>query len=227
MGSLGRIFDGPHATPTRLASGTKYFLNISSLSNGRLDLNQSDWIGDADFTQWTRRVQPCESDLLFSYETRLGEAALMPAGVEACLGRRMALLRPDRSVVEPKFLLYAWLSPRFQGEIAQRSIQGATVDRIPLTDLVNWPIYLPPLNTQQAIAEVLGALDDKIAANRRVLLATDQLGRFIAGNATEGASDCSLTSVSELLTRGVAPRYSDTGYRSFKSEVRQKRPYRH
>jgi len=167
FGELGELFDGPHATPTRTKDGP-FFLNISSLNDGRLDLNQSDHVSDEEFTKWTRRVTPEAGDLLFSYETRLGEAALMPSGVKACLGRRMALLRPNRLAVEPAFLLYYYLSPEFQELIAQHTIHGATVNRIGLSTMPNWPLALPKLEEQRAIAEVLGALDDKIAANSRV-----------------------------------------------------------
>ena len=161
---LGQTFDGPHATPTRRASGP-YFLNIASLKSGRLDLSESDHVSDADFAQWTKRVAPRPDDLLFSYETRLGEAALMPDGVVGCLGRRMALLRPDISVVDPRFLLYFFLSPGFQKLIAERAVHGATVDRIPLSNMGSWPVELPSMSVQRGIAEVLGAFDDKIAAN--------------------------------------------------------------
>ena len=164
LGSLGQIFDGPHATPTRGDEGA-YFLNIASLDAGRLDLSKSDRVSKEDFATWTRRVQPMSGDLLFSYETRLGAAALMPSGVQACLGRRMALLRPDRRVVDPTFLLYAYLSPYFQALIEERTVHGATVDRIPLNAMSAWLMRLPDLSEQRAIAEVLGALDDKIAAN--------------------------------------------------------------
>ena len=167
IGEVGEIFDGPHATPTRQRTG-KFFLNISSLKSGRLDLDVSDRVSEDDFERWTRRVTPCEGDLLFSYETRLGEAALMPAGIDACLGRRMALIRPNRSIVDSRFLLYYWLSPSFQNEISSRAVHGATVSRILLSDLGQWSIQLPDLTTQRAIGEVLGALDDKIAANRKV-----------------------------------------------------------
>ena len=116
IGEIGTLYDGPHATPTRRTEGP-YFLNIASLRNGRLDLASSDHVSDDDFISWTRRVQPEAGDLLFSYETRLGEAALMPADVRACLGRRMALLRPNRSLVDPRFLLYFYLGPDFQSTI--------------------------------------------------------------------------------------------------------------
>jgi type I restriction enzyme S subunit len=167
FGGLGRLFDGPHATPTRRSEGP-YFLNISSLKSGRLDLNESDHISDHDFAQWTKRVTPAAGDLLLSYETRIGEAALMPEGIQACLGRRMALLRPDRQVVDPRFLLYFYLGPQFQRTIAENTIHGATVPRIGLATMPGWPVVIPELPRQRAIAEVLEALDDKIAANDRI-----------------------------------------------------------
>ncbi|HCG56812.1 MAG TPA: restriction endonuclease subunit S [Brevibacterium sp.] len=174
---IGELFDGPHATPKRIDEGP-YFLNISSLDAGRLDLSQSDHVSDEEFKKWTRRVTPQEDDLLFSYETRLGEAALMPGGVAACLGRRMALLRPDRERIVPRFLLYYYLSPHFQDLIQQRQIQGATVPRIGLATMGEWPISIPSLENQRAISDVLGALDDKIAANERVSSTLDNLIRF-------------------------------------------------
>lgn len=171
---IGELFDGPHATPKRIDEGP-YFLNISSLDAGRLYLSQSDHVSDEEFKKWTRRVTPQEDDLLFSYETRLGEAALMPGGVAACLGRRMALLRPDRERIVPRFLLYYYLSPHFQDLIQQRQIQGATVPRIGLATMGEWPISIPSLENQRAISDVLGALDDKIAANER---SADLCGQF-------------------------------------------------
>lgn len=169
---LGQLFDGPHATPARMTSGP-YFLNIASLNSGRLDLSQSDHISEDDYPRWTKRVVPRGGDLLLSYETRLGEAALMPSGVRACLGRRMALVRPHIDVVDPRFLLYYYLSPAFQNLILRNTIHGATVTRIGLTEMPNWEVEVPGLMRQKAIAEVLGALDDKIAANERLLGLTD------------------------------------------------------
>ena len=176
FGDLGELFDGPHATPTRTQAGP-YFLNITSLIDGRLDLDQSDHVSEVDFAQWTRRVTPKAGDLLFSYETRLGDAALMPPDVEACLGRRMALLRPNPALVEPAFLLYFYLSPIFQALIATHTIHGATVNRIGLSTMPEWPVAIPSLFEQRAIAEVLGSLDNKIAANTKLAETADELIR--------------------------------------------------
>lgn len=179
FGALGQIFDGPHATPERIIEGP-YFLNISSLKNGRLDLAESDHVSEEEFVRWTKRVTPQEGDLLFSYETRLGDAALMPAGVRACLGRRMALFRPDRAAVDPRFLLYMYLAPEFQATIERNTVQGATVDRIPLKLMAGWSVRIPERGTQRAIAGVLGALDDKIGANSEIATVSDGLALALA-----------------------------------------------
>jgi len=161
IGEIASLFDGPHATPKKTDSGP-WFLSISSLNGGRLELGESAHLSDNDFEQWTRRVTPKAGDVLFSYETRLGEAALMPAGIRACLGRRMALLRPHG--VGSVTLLQAFLSPSFQESIRQYSVHGATVDRIPLSEFPSWNISLPAKDPCQ-LETVLGHLNE-IAESR-------------------------------------------------------------
>ncbi|MFE0546550.1 restriction endonuclease subunit S [Streptomyces sp. NPDC058891] len=178
IGDVATVFDGPHATPKKTETGP-WFLSISSLDKGRLNLAESAHVSEEDFGHWTRRVTPREGDVLFSYETRLGEAALMPSGIRACLGRRMGILRPKTDRVHPQFLLYAYLGPEFQETIAARTIHGATVDRIPLASLSTWPIRLPGLAEQRAIVSVLGALDEKIAVNERIAATADELSRAL------------------------------------------------
>lgn len=178
LGNIADIYDGPHATPKKIENG-KYFLSISSLDNGSLDLSKSAFISDKDFIKWTKRVQPQKGDLLFSYETRLGEAALMPDNLQACLGRRMGLLRPKKDKVIPQYLLFTYLSPEFQKVIRKNTIKGATVDRIALNELGNFPIYIPDLKTQQSIAAVLSALDKKIALNKQINAHLEEMAKTL------------------------------------------------
>ncbi len=81
----------------------------------------------------------------------------------------MGLLRPRPESVDSRFLLYAYLGPRFQETLRSRAVQGSTVDRILLTELGSFPIELPRnIEEQRSIAHVLGTLDDKIELNRRM-----------------------------------------------------------
>jgi type I restriction enzyme S subunit len=215
---IAEIYDGPHATPHKTEHGP-WFLSISSLRNGRLVLDESAHLSEEDFVKWTRRVTPRRGDILFSYETRLGEAAMMPEGVRACLGRRMALLRPREGLVNPRFLLYAYLSPEFQAEIERRAVRGATVDRIPLSELGDWPIAVPDSLTQDAIAEVLGALDDKIDVAEKIARTAQALAAAVWSSASRRGSVGALTetTLGRLVDEGAL--YFTDGYRTKQSEL--------
>lgn len=161
LGDVCDVYDGPHATP-RLTDEGPIFLGIANLSNGLLDLNNTNHVTDEDFAHWTRRVTPSAGDLVFSYETRLGQAALIPPGLKCCLGRRMGLLRVKGAMVDPIVLLRAYLSPEFQETIRQLTIHGSTVDRIPLKDFGEFPIRLPPTTSMSRFASNLRPMRDRV-----------------------------------------------------------------
>ncbi|WEO94643.1 restriction endonuclease subunit S [Streptomyces sp. FXJ1.172] len=157
IGDFADLFDGPHATPQKTQTGP-WFLSISSLKSGYLDLSESAHLSEEDFPRWTRRVQPQAEDVLFSYETRLGDAALMPSGIRSSLGRRMALLRSKSSAISGSLLLHAYLSPAFQEEIKRRTVHGATVDRLPLKEMPGWRISLPAPGERERLSAKLDVL---------------------------------------------------------------------
>lgn len=93
--SIG-IYDGPHATPPESTEGP-IFLSIDNVTDeGRLDLSKVKLISERDFPKWTRRVTPKKDDIVFSYEATLHRYAILPDGFRGCLGRRMALVRPNQ-----------------------------------------------------------------------------------------------------------------------------------
>jgi type I restriction enzyme S subunit len=206
------IYDGPHATPHKTETGP-IFLGISNLRDGRIDLSGVEHLSEKDFIKWTRRVTPQADDIVFSYETRLGEAALVPDGLKFCLGRRMALMRLDKNKVDPRFLLYAYLAPEFQQTIKSRTVFGSTVDRIPLIEFSSFPITIPPLPTQHAIASVLASLDDKIELNRRMNATLEALAAalfkhwFVDNPEAEGWEEGKLGDVISVNEKSVTRNY--------------------
>lgn len=208
------IYDGPHATPKKTDSGP-IFLGISNLQNGKINLTDVEYLSDEDFVRWTRRVTPNPGDIVFSYETKLGEAAIVPAGLKFCLGRRMALMRPDPTKVDPRFLLYAYLGPEFQRTLKAHTVHGSTVDRIPLIEFPRFPISLPSLPEQRAIARILGALDDKIDINGQMNATLEEIVRaffqawFVEGDDAEAWQPAPLGDIAENVRRGVQPANLD------------------
>ena len=161
------IYDGPHATPPKSDSGA-VFLGISNFSNGRLDLSNIRYISEDDLPKWTKRVTPKAHDIVFSYEATLNLYAIIPERFYGCLGRRMALMRPDESKVDYRFLYYYMYSSQWREEIERHKVNGSTVDRIPLVSFPSFIVNLPSMATQKYIAEILSVLDEKIELNNKI-----------------------------------------------------------
>lgn len=173
------IYDGPHATPKPSDSGP-IFLGIKNVTDdGRLDFTEIRHVSETEFPKWTRRVQPQKDDIVFSYEATLHRYARIPDNFEGCLGRRMALVRPDPQKVDPRFLHYYFLSPIWRAKMDAITLTGATVNRIPLTNFPDTKVRFPGLNEQAAIADILSDYDDLIETNRRRIALLEEAARLL------------------------------------------------
>lgn len=173
------IYDGPHATPKPSDSGP-IFLGIKNVTDdGLLDFTEIRHVSETEFPKWTRRVQPQKDDIVFSYEATLHRYARIPDNFEGCLGRRMALVRPDPQKVDPRFLHYYFLSPLWRAKMDAITLTGATVNRIPLTNFPDTKVRFPGLNEQAAIADILSDYDDLIETNRRRIALLEEAARLL------------------------------------------------
>lgn len=160
------LFDGPHATPKPSEDGP-IFLGIKNVTEqGELDLSEIRHIANEDFPQWTRRVTPREGDIVFTYEATLNRYALIGQGFCGCLGRRMALIRPDVKTIDPYTLLQCLLTDQWRDEVRTKIISGATVDRIPLTTFPAFRIRVPGEELRKHIEPLIRALGE-LAENCR------------------------------------------------------------
>ncbi|WP_083411438.1 restriction endonuclease subunit S [Arthrobacter sp. UCD-GKA] len=140
-----------------------------------IDLNEARRINDATFAEWTARLAPKSGDLLFAREAPVGPVVEIPEGVSIAPGQRTMLLRADPSKANNRFLRYYLISPLVQARLHALA-HGSTVPHLRLPIIRNFEVVLPELKEQQAIAEVLGALDDKITANTKIAHTIEALG---------------------------------------------------
>jgi len=173
------IYDGPHATPSEASEGP-VFLGIKNITeDGRLDFAEIRHVSENEFLKWTRRVTPQPGDVVLTYEATLHRYAVIPEGFHGCLGRRVALVRPNPSNADSKFLLYYFLSREWRSVVERYIITGATVDRIPLEKLPNFPVIIPKLPIQKKITSVLSAYDDLIENNQRRMALLENAARLL------------------------------------------------
>ena len=148
---VAEVFDGPHATPKTVDVGP-IFLGISALQDGVINLSETRHLTEEDFKTWTRRVKPQVDDIVFSYETRLGQASIIPNNLDCCLGRRMGLVRINKKIINPRFFLYQYISPPFRAFLHSKTVRGATVDRISLREFPSFIMKVPNVEEQGKIA---------------------------------------------------------------------------
>ena len=112
--------------------------------------------------------------------------------------------------VDAAFMAYYLLTPNVR-EWLLRHAGGSTLKSLNEPTLGAVPVRAPQIGEQRAIAEVLGALDDKIAANERIAhtaqLLTDTLGRELILN-SERSGGVTIGEFADVVN-GLAYRRSD------------------
>lgn len=151
-----------------------------------------------------------EDDLLFSIAGTIGRVARVSAQfLPANTNQALAIIRPDKAKINVGFLLYC-LRDKNRIQDALSLVVQSVQANLSLSELSSIQIPLPPLAEQQAIAEVLGALDDKIAANTKLAATAAQLSHSLFTRAVKESSDEHvLSEITNLLNRGVTPKYSE------------------
>ncbi len=104
------------------------------------------------------------------------EAQILPARVN----QHVAIVRPDSAKLDARFLRYYLIAPQTQQRLLQLASAGAT--RPALTKaMIESLLMLAPVSVaeQQAIASILGALDDKIEINRKMSATLEAIARAL------------------------------------------------
>jgi len=119
-------------------------------------------------------------DIAFSRVGSVDRRAIVRPEEEGWLfSGRCLRVRPDKEKIDPGYLSWFFGFPGFQKYIRQIAV-GATMPSLNTTILSNVPIYYPQSRKeQQAIACILGALDDKIDLNRRMNQTLEAMARAI------------------------------------------------
>lgn len=161
------VLDCEHKTPAACSDGFPY-IAIPDIQDGRVAIETTRRISAADLEEWTRRTIPQPGDVIVTRRGRVGDTAPIPAGIRCAIGQNLVLLRSDGRQLLQAFLRWAVRSPQWWSEVDRLMNVGAVFSSLNVRDIAKIRVPVPPLPQQRAIAEVLGAVDDKIAANTKL-----------------------------------------------------------
>src|SRR6516162_2432119 len=81
-------------------------------------------VSEETYKRWTQRAIPRADDLILAREAPIGNVAIIPKNLKVCLGQRTVLIRPDKSKINPNYLVYLLLGDEVQGRIFSLSNGG-------------------------------------------------------------------------------------------------------
>jgi len=154
------IEDCKNRTPPFVESGFPV-LRTSNIKGGKLLWQDMKFTNEAGYKEWTRRAIPREDDLIITREAPLGEALLIPKGLQLCLGQRLMLFRADLNKLCPQYALYSILSTKVQKYLNSIG-HGSTVKHLKVDELKNVKIPVPGIDEQILIADTLTEIDKTI-----------------------------------------------------------------
>lgn len=157
-----KITDGSHFSPSTVTSGYPY-ITVRDIKESQIDFKNCAFIEKVDFLELQRNgCNPIFGDVLFSKDGTVGKVALVESETDFVVLSSLAILRPNTSLIDPKYLSYVLRSPAFLEEAIGKKT-GVAIRRIILKNLKQIPVPYPPLPEQQRIVTLLDEVFDGIA----------------------------------------------------------------
>ena len=216
--SSGRLLvqDGNHGNdrprPDEFVSEGTAFIRAADLRGGAIDFRGAGKITEVALAR-IRKGKGLPGDVLLSHKGTVGKVAFAQgdAPTFVCSPQTTFWRSLDLDYIDNHFLRYFLESPGFTAQLDARKGESDMAPYVSLTEQRKLRISIPPLTVQQSIAEVLGALDDKIAANTKLAAsAFDLAGTLYDSN----VSSASVRAMSEVLSPvlGGTPSRAETRF---------------
>jgi hypothetical protein len=157
-----QITDGEHATPLRIPTREVPLVTAKNVRDGHLDLKYTDFVSKPTAEKCWNRCRPQHEDILMvCVGATTGRVCRLEKPPEMVIVRSVALFRPDRNVIEPKYLEYALESPACQSQIWQ-SVKQAAQPCLYIHKMNELKIPVPEMRQQREVITALDTLHAKV-----------------------------------------------------------------
>lgn len=168
-----KITDGTHKTPVYVDKGIP-FITATNINNNRIDFSDCKFITENEHAFLIKRCKPEFGDVLLSKVGTLGLVAKVTINFEFSIFVQVALIKPNRSLIDSGYLEYVLSAPPLQNEINLKASQS-TMKYIGVGKIAQLEIPLPPLPEQQSIAHILQTVREAKEKTDEVIRATKEL----------------------------------------------------
>lgn len=167
------ITDGTHNTPTYTdKENGSPFLSSKDITSGHIDWSSIKYITKELHEQLQKEVAPKRNDILLAKNGTTGIGALVEEDIVFNIYVTLALIRPNQSIVLPKFLLYLINSSLCKIQYDKHLI-GIGVPNLHLNIINNVKVIITDAKDEQQ--EIVSYLDEKCSKIDKLITKKEQL----------------------------------------------------
>lgn len=152
------ITDGTHKTPTYCKEGEGVpFISAKDVTSGKISWEKIKYIPTELHEELYKRLAPQVDDILLAKNGTTGVAAIVDEEKIFDIYVTLAVLRPNKNMILPSYLLNAINSPICKNQFDEH-LTGIGVPNLHLRDIKVTSIPLPPRKEQERIVNVVERL---------------------------------------------------------------------
>src|SRR5574337_1312113 len=152
-------------------------VRVSDVRDGRIAVSDPLRVAPAIEAAYAR-TRLTGGELLLTLVGTVGETAVVPPSLAGWNTARAVAVIPVRKEIGAYWVKLALRAPGVR-EIIDSRLNTTVQATLNLRDVARLPIVLPPIREREAIAHILGTLDDKIELNRRMNETLEQMARAL------------------------------------------------
>ena len=159
------ITDGKHGDCENEENSGYFFLSAKDIFDGRLNYEKAREIKEKDFLETHRRTRLEIGDIVVTNSGTIGRMAITKnekLTPKTTFQKSVAILKVKHEIVKSSYLYYELLGSK--NRLVDVAV-GSAQPNLLLGDLRKFKILVPPLQTQQKIANILGTYDELIEVN--------------------------------------------------------------
>jgi type I restriction enzyme, S subunit len=147
------VVDCLHSNPAYADEGVPT-VRSPDVGWGTLLLATARRTSEAEYNRRTVRGEPMADDIIVVREGGgTGKAGIVLPGHRFSLGQRVMMLHCNASLIQPKFLLYQWLSPLIYEDQILPLMKGSASPHLNISTTKQFKVVAPDLQEQRVVVE--------------------------------------------------------------------------
>lgn len=148
------------------------FINAGHIQNNKINLEEMNYITEEKYNLLgSGKIK--KGDIVYCLRGSLGKYGIISLE-KGAIASSLVILRPNKCIVEPRFLMHYLGSTYIQKQIYKAN-NGSSQPNLSAQSVKNFDIYLPCLNIQIKIANILDQAQELIDKRKAQIEALDEL----------------------------------------------------